>query len=108
MTDIVTDICTMSRIPKATINKLVDMASSIISNDVLESVNSANQYTDFDIGVGKLIIFADDSKVEYRFIPSKDLERKIISCIKDNKNVLIDELEESLVEKLLATYKELF
>lgn len=108
MIDTLDDLCNISRIPKATINKLVDMITSIISNDVLESVNADRQYTDFDVGIGKLVVFANSSEVEYKFIPSKDLERKINSCVKDGRSILVDSLEESLIDKLLATYKELF
>lgn len=108
MVDIIQDVSNITRVPISTINKLIDISTSIISNDVLDAYNKREKFSEFDLGIGKLIIFNDSSSIEYRFIPAKDFERKINSCIKDNKSVLVDELEKSLVDKLLLSYKELF
>lgn len=108
MIDVIKNISDISRIPRMTLNKLVDMSTSIMSNDVLENVNNNIPFSEFDIGVGKLIIAANKSSVEYRFIPSKGFERKVNNSIKNNKSALVEELEESLVNKLLMAYKELY
>lgn len=108
MIDVISDVSNISRIPKMTLYKIIDMSTSIMSNDVLDNVNNNVPFSEFDIGVGKLIIAADKTNVEYRFIPAKDFERKVSNSIKNNKSVFVSELEESLVNKLLLAYKELY
>lgn len=46
--------------------------------------------------------------MKFRFIPSKDLEKSVTNTVITEKNELIVELEESLVNKITNLYKDFF
>lgn len=105
MTDIVKDVSTITTIPYDTLNKLNDKVLWSICNSIYESKLNNEEFYELDLGFGTLIIADQDESIRYKFIPSAKLEKSVISVIKDNKNPLQNNLENSLKNKIINTYK---
>lgn len=101
------DISTLTTIPLKTLYKLADKCGDCICNDILESKNSDDTISTIDIGIGKLNINITPKNITYTFIPSKEMELKILNTIKTNESPLIKDIENSLTAKILNTYKDL-
>ena len=48
-----------------------------------------------------------DEQVRYQFVPSKFMSQHIADTVVNKKNPLVAELDETLVERILSTYKDL-
>ena len=105
MTDLLHDISTITTIPKEALAKLVQKAEWCICNIVDENRLANNLISQIDLGFGSLLIKDGDDDIEYKFIPSTQLEEGIRSTLVDKKNPLKLKLEETLVDKILNTYK---
>lgn len=103
----VEDISVLTTIPLKTLYKLTDKCNECICNDVLESKTSNDITSIIDIGIGKLNINVTPKDITYTFVPSKELEIKLLNTIKNNESPLIKDIENSLTTKILNTYKDL-
>ena len=107
MINIVDDIATLTTIPKFTLSKLISIANSCISHAVIESMNDNSDTCEIDIGIGYLIIDITNSDLRFRFEPNNSLQRLIINSIETKQSDLVTEVEKSLKDKILNTYKDL-
>lgn len=60
-----------------------------------------------DIGIGDLYIQLNSDEIKYKFVPSKLLEEGVRKTYTENKNPLMQRIEETLIKKITAVYKEL-
>lgn len=104
------DLSDITSIPYTLLCKLVNNLEDIICHDVKESLQESgtNSITEVNIGIGKLFIYITEEEVTYRFIPSFSFENKLVNMINNNEDPMITELEESLKEKIVNRYKDLF
>lgn len=104
MNNLIDDLSVLTSIPADKLQKLVDKSEYLIVDALAEG--SSNNVVDIDIGIGNLQLI--DSKVlEYRFIPSKSLEKSINKYLETGYNPLQDTLEKTLVTRIINVYKDI-
>lgn len=108
MIDIVNDLSLITTIPKTTLDRLNQKEILCICESVQESRLANESVSSMDIGIGTLHIKWDEESIKYRFVPSKALEQGIISTVVDGKNPFESAIEDTIVTKIVNTYKELF
>lgn len=104
MIDVIKDLSTLTTIPKEKLDKLIEQENWIIV-DSLEQ--SSEPITSLDIGVGTLELINNLDNLEYRFIPSSNLEKMIIEYFQYGKAPLRTKLEETLADRVINVYKDL-
>ena len=106
--DAIKDLSTLTSIPYSNILKVCETIENIICHDVKESMyeSGADSITEIDIGIGKLTIYYTESEIRYYFVPCNSLEQKLIN-INDN-DTLVSKLEDSLTDKIISSYKNVF
>ena len=107
MIDLLNDINQLTTIPRTTLDRLVQLTNTDICHCVEEQLLKQETITDIDIGIGRLLIKLEGNEIFYKFIPSTQLEKNIITTIKTKESPLIQKAEKSLVDKIENVYKEL-
>ena len=102
------DLEQLTNIPEHLFNKITDLISDLISHYVVVSDYNNDNLTNIDLGFGILQIYIIDDEVNYKFIPSSKLEQNICDEYINKEDILITKAEQSLKEKFMRTYKELF
>lgn len=107
MFDLKKDLSVLTNVKEYNLEHLIKSAIDIINYDVAENIAKRNPITTIDIGIGILYITNDNNTVEYKFIPSSNLEKAITDSYK-GINQLKYKVDEQLGNRLNSTYKELF
>lgn len=105
--DLNTDLSIVTTIPKLTLEKLNQNAICCITSFVAESLLDEETITNIDIGIGILTIKVEDNCVKYSFTPNSMLENQITDSVLYGDVPIIKKLEDSIVNKIVHTYKEL-
>ena len=103
---LIEDISALTTIPQTSLNSLSNKAIYCICNDIEEAVLSQDDELSIKMGIGTLKIKIIDDVVEYRFEPSKELEKNVNNTIIDKKNPLVATAEKTLVKRIVTTYKD--
>lgn len=107
MTDLLSDLSTLTGIPRLTLDKLTKSKILCISHTAHETQCEGKDTVEIDIGLGVLYIKYDTEVVKYKFIPSKALENQIRHTIDSKTSPLIIKAEHQLADRIKSTYKEL-
>lgn len=102
--DLKADIAVLSSLTQVDVKRLSSLCCDLICNDVLEDTETI---TSIDIGIGTLHIQALDGGIKYKFVPSLELDKSLIDCLKSVKSPLVNKLESSVSEVLVHSYKDL-
>lgn len=105
--DLVSDISTLTTIPDKTLRKLCDRGIDCICHSVLDVEASGESETLINVGIGEIKIIHINDELHYRFVPSAKLEKALINAITTGEDNLVRDIEESLVTRILNTYKDL-
>ena len=105
--NLLNDLSVLTTIPQATLVRLMDKMSWCICNSVEESLLNSEKMTEMDLGIGKLLLCIGEDSLEYKFITSMKLESNLIKTIKEKKNPLVSNLEQSLADRIINTYKDI-
>lgn len=106
--NIVEDLASLTNIDESILVKIFNKLTNYCLSDYInECFLSGNNTVLIDFGFGKLAINIEEDSIKYKFIPSEELELNLINSL-NNKNQLEVELSNSLSDKLLANYKDLF
>ena len=105
--NIVKDVSALSTIQDKVIYKLLDKFTYSICEAVEEAVIADDDVVVLDIGIGELTIKLSEDGIRYKFIPSQKLEEGVKNTFIYRQNLLEKTLEESLVNRLTNTYKDL-
>lgn len=106
--DIIGDVCTLTTIPRRSMNRLVKHENWCICEALQESQLKKESISVLDIGIGTLYIEVGEETVQYKFIPSKSLEANIVETITSGKNPLVVNLEDTFADRITKTYKDVF
>lgn len=106
MNNLINDLSAITQIPKRLLDKLVDNAIHCIGHIIYESMQSKENLAKINIGIGLIYIKFDNSAIQYKFIPSAQLESCLTDVILNKKDILIINVESTLKNKILNTYKE--
>lgn len=105
--DLIQDVSKLTAVSQITLNKLANIVSLCICNDVYESILKNEAVTEIKLGIGTLLIKNENNNILYKFIPNQKLENQLIDTIKTKQSPLILDLELSLKDKIETVYKEL-
>lgn len=109
MIDLLNKLSIVTTIDKKALSKLAEKAEWCICDGIYTSSIENNYRCFFDIGIGTVgVDYSAGDEVKYKFIPSKELEKEVLSTIVNKKNPLVLKAEASLVHKITETYKDLF
>lgn len=107
MTNIVSDVSTLTTIPEKTLNKLITKYIYCICEAILEDVMNEKDVSELDLGFGILYIKHVGNEVKYKFVPSSDLEKAVSNTVTKKLNLLENVLNETLAKKFIEVYKDL-
>ena len=107
MDNIIQDVSQITTLQTKYLNKLVDIFMYCILESIQESILREESICEVDVGLGQLIINFENNELKFKFKPNQKFKTEIISTIKNNKNLLELELEQSLIDKLTRIYKEI-
>ena len=102
---LIDDLSTLTTIPATNLNQLVQKSVYCICDDIEEAVLGQHNMAEIDLGIGKLYVHIQDKLVQYKFIPNQALDSAVKDTIINHKNPLTDVAEETLVHRILNTYK---
>lgn len=105
--DLISDISLLTSVPYKTLQTLCDKGAESICHSVLESVKESNVETTIDISIGQLIVAVHNDEIHYKFKPSSKLENMLIDTLVNKTDPLVTNIEQSLVSRILNTYKDL-
>lgn len=107
MIDLVQDVANLTSVPKEKLDKFVDKAEYAILDALDEATKTGkDDIIELDIGIGTLQLINKDV-LEYRFVPSRHLEKAIVNYFETYTNPLENTLEKTLSERILKVYKEI-
>lgn len=101
------ELATLNKINNNDFLSASSYIESILSSNVLRSLQNGENEIKFDIGIGELYIRIFSDSINYNFKPSKSLEEKIANSVTNNDNILISELNDKISLKLFKIYREL-
>ena len=107
--DFLDKLSALTTIDKRPLEKLLKKTVWVICNDIHQAMLRGENIAYVDIGIGTLgFDFSSGDSIKYKFIPNKDVEKEISVTIVSGENPLTDKVEQSLVKKIVDTYKDLF
>lgn len=106
--DINESLSTLTTIPESTFTKLENKIEWCISDAIEKAILNGEDKVEVDLGYGKLFISFTNKEIKYKFIPSDLFEKIIINTVMKEHNDLVLNIENSLVSKLVNTYKTFF
>jgi hypothetical protein len=107
MNSLIKELETITTIPEASLNKLIERSIYCICEDIEESKLQDDKISEIDIGIGTLTVLKTEDTLKYKFTPSAKLNDAVIATIVDGKNPLIKASETSLVNRITNVYKDL-
>ena len=107
MESLVNDLSAITETRRRVFEKLSQNANYCICDYLEKTVLNNEKVCNIDIGIGTLLIGIDDGAVRYKFIPSQELERCIVSTLENQQNVLVSVVDKQLVSQLNKLYDKL-
>lgn len=101
------DLSTLTTISSQTFDKLAEKVDYCICDNVEELILSGDELLKMDIGIGNIYISVKNGELKYHFEPSAKLNVDVLETIKNKKNILTKVVENTLIERLTNTYKDL-
>ncbi len=102
------DLSVLTTINSSTLSKLFEKELWCISNDVEQCLDSDDKVVEIDIDIGTLLINIGEEDIRYKFIPSPTLEKVVTNTVITGNNMLVSNIENSLVTKISNAYKDFF
>lgn len=102
--NIISDISTLTRVPNKVLTELSYKANLCIGNIISDARDAGEQAVIINVGIGTLSIDLID--MQCKFIPSKELKTIIKASLQSKQDPLELELEQALIDKLLAICDE--
>lgn len=93
----------LSMVHKEDLEKIVRVEELIMGSYLH---NCADHDISFDIGIGSLIVYWDDTDIKFRFIPSERFGKIISESLDGSGDSLARALEQSLAKKVELSYKD--
>ena len=107
MHDLVKDISTLTLIKESILRSISNIVEDSVCQYTLEAIQLDEDVLSIDLGFGVLKINVSSEELEYKFVPSRKLEKKLIKSINTNTSPLVSNIEKKLNQRIINTYKEL-
>lgn len=105
--DLIQNLCSLTQIRYSVFNKLLQISENCICDYTLNSIEEDEDIITINIGLGLIYINIIENEIEYKFIPNKKLEKKLLKTIENGESPLVQDIESKLNKKIIDTYKEL-
>lgn len=106
--NIIEKLAILTTIEPKVLQKLVKKAELCMCDSVFNAWVDHNYQCYLDLGVGQVgIDYSSGDTIKYNFVPSKTLEKMLVKMLSDEVNPLTIKVEQSLVNKITNTYKDL-
>lgn len=105
--DGLSDLSSLTLIPKASIEKLAAQLPYIICQGLLESKIKNDPYVSVDIGFGQINLTYNNNELLYKFIPNVKAENMFVDTLVNDKSPLETQIEEGVRHRIMNVYKEL-
>jgi len=102
------DMSTLTTIPVSILNRLFEKEELCILHKFFENEKNGEPVTYMDLGFGTVYIKHEGEELKYKFTPSKSFEKSLINIVNTKESPLITTIEDSLKERIINTYKDLF
>ena len=102
------DLSLLTTVSDSVFIKLVNKIEWCISDYIEKAILEGENQVDIDLDIGTLSIQFDNDQIKYRFVPSQRLEKVVTNTVVNERNDLVLNAENSLVSKLVHTYKNFF
>ena len=106
-TNVVKDVSVLTTISEKILSKLLDKVNYSICESIQEALITDDELVSLDLGIGTLNIKLSEDGIRYKFIPSKKLEDNVKNTFIYRQNLLENTLEETIVNRVTNTYKDL-
>lgn len=107
MAKLAEDLAQLTTIPVKQLDRLALRGNYCIASAIYEAVQEGESGVVMDIGIGSLKIFKDPQGIHYIFMPSSELDKGVREAFKGQRNLLSSVIEETLVDRITNTYKDL-
>ena len=107
MHDLIKDLNSLTLIKESILRSLSNIIEDSICQYILEAIELDEDIVKIDFGFGILSINISSDELEYKFVSSKKLEKKLIRSINTNTSPLVSNIEKKLNQRIINTYKEL-
>lgn len=107
MINLIENVSKLNNLPVKQLQKVCSNLESIIGHSIVEAYLNKDKYVIFNLGIGTLTIDISEEELTYKFIPSATLEAKLINAVNKKEDILVSQIEKSVVSKLIGAYKEL-
>lgn len=107
MNNIIQDISILTTIPESNLKKLSKTVSDCISHYITESVLDKQDTCLIDLDIGTLVIGFENEELQFKFIPSKTLQKTIVDSVQNKESTLVQTIEDNLKDKIIFAYKNL-
>lgn len=108
MYNMLNDLSTLTTIQTNSLDKLFNKCKMLICDYIVQDNLCKTNTTSIDIGIGTVVINMQDHELNYKFIPSNDLEDMLVECIKTKNSPLVNTIEKTLSDRITKAYKDLF
>lgn len=106
--NLIKDVSLLTKIPENVLQKIEQKCIDSICYDIYQNMLQKEPTTCVDMGIGKLFIKLEDERIFYKIVPSENFENKVSKVVQERYNPLIDNVEQSLTNKIMNVYKELY
>lgn len=105
--NLIDDLTVLTDVSDKVLKKFIPVSNYVVGHAVHEAQCVKDNYLEVDIGIGELHIKINTDSLQYRFVPSKELEKVLIQTVTTGKSPMVIKLNNDLQEKIEQTYKEL-
>ena len=105
MYNLLKDISTVTTVPLSTLTHLSDVACKCISHAVVECIKSNQNICTVDIGIGTLSMTVDKDDLQFKFVPSMQLQKTIFNAVNTKESELVEAIEDVIKQKVVSAYK---
>jgi len=97
----------LTTIPKETITSIFTLTNEIICDEFLNCVDEGEDVAVVDVGIGTVSLFPVDGGVEYKFVPSDELEKMVVETMTSGDSPLVNHINKKITKIILTKYKNL-
>lgn len=100
-------ISKLTTIPKDAMSDIFTLTDEIICDEFLNCIDEGEDVSVVDVGIGTLSIMLVDGGIEYKFIPSEELEKMMVSTVESENSPLVNHLNREITKRVITKYKNL-
>ena len=106
--DNIKDLSVLTTIDEDSLQKLFEKYKQIIYHNIFENIKSNKEEFYIDIEFGNLYIRLENDEIKFKFVPDENFQNTIFDIVLNKKDPLTENIEKTLRNRIMDTYKEMF